>query len=1619
MATAKLNSTTVTKVYKGLSSDLGPDRQPKECPRFALNAVNEASDGEQLSLSNERGFLASTNFPAGFYPIGDRYLEDNQTVVILVNPTTGRSEIGTVTKDDKYTTIVNTGGLNLKITHQCDIIYRLRRGTERVIYWVDGYNRPRTFNLDRLYNFYTNAYTAYLNGGGDPNTYVGEKWDNSSFDLIKSYQSIPFFTNVEITQVGSILPGSYNFAIQLVDADLNPTEWITTSNTVNMYNDSTDSSYDKIRGSRNTQDGLQSFDRINKSIKLTLTNLDTNFPYYRIAIIPATSVDGNPTRAFVSDIQAITQNTFVYSGNDSSLTQTSLEDILIENEVIYSPNHIEQIENRLVLADTKGQSVNWCDYQKFASKISSDLVTKDIILNSVLSEPNLKNAKSTFMFRGYMPGEVYSFAIVYVFKDGSLSPAFHIPGKGINDLSSTMKGYELTSIYEDIHNCSISSYWGKDSKGDTLLGRKVRHHRFPFRSDVGLPLYTRDGSTTVINKYRLIVTISLNPDYDTGETDPDTGLPVPNYYPLNPDGTTKVIPYYIQYKVGSASNTTITKQLTNVDTNTAITIYDDTGELSSVAGTSSTVPIEDITQGVVSIVAGSLSDYLTGANPRFLISGEYGEYNAASVYNTDTSKIMGIKFGNIEKPSDDVVGFYIVRNERNEDDKIVVDNAIFGPMIENNQYKAFGLWNPKQYYSAPTVNGNCSVNGSANSGKTLTYYKRGVWFWNPEFQFFTKKGAFTDINIQAQYTETSVTLPSRKAEYNGCTDYRGLYLEDVQAGTSFNPDVNKGSDSDGFDLLAGYRNTEMGIRTTTATLPQPERVFYLNAAAYQSQDSNVLYNVSCDNKMGIGYFDVDIDTEMFYNTSTKKNSLLYAALTRENNTAYSNFMSRSYYKEHNNPFLFEDNTVINNIEVFNGDAYISPVTLVSSIFYDIVVAVRKKKSSIWKIVVGAILVVGAIAATIFTAGAASASVVVAVGALSSVALSLGMSMAMAGIKFEQFKSMYEVDYSKGLKDCVTDGAVFECIREGVATADDTIRWFVDRVSNIYIESSVPVALRDGITSGVVDFINAPAQFDEDGFRSYITEKLTTIDRDQGSGRLYKGYASAEFYSVNPDYMRFNKQKLYIHLPVEYDCCSDDEENYFNRIWWSEQSFQEEKTDNYRVFLPNNYVDIEGEHGRITDLYRLGNALFVHCKEVLFQLPQNLQERVTSEVVSFIGTGEFFNIPPRKVVDDNLGSAGTQHKWASVKTKMGFLFVNEIENKVYLNGESVKDISAQGLRNWFESNLKSFLSQQFYENLGIPYPNDNNPANPGGIGYTAAYDTRHERYILTKRDFLFLGDFSKIILDFNPADNYLPGEILIGDTGFEEIIDSRFEPPVAVDFSGWIEDTISDITPTLLVPTSPSNKLRLNYGYVYQDGPDLIYQADSYEDINFNGGTQVNDTIQVNLGACTPSTVDVIIPNIPSKRCPNFFSSGGQVAYQETKIVLGNKAGKVKFLLSTYTIPDSFKIYYGEPVDNVLIWSTCELPGSAPDCLVSTASIEGNPEYAVCPSDPKDSGDNYEVAIIFDYQPTDEDIQHVTLVTQAPLSGTAWSYNMGCPCNDGLPVDPEDMSTWDYCQDCSS
>lgn len=1197
--------------YKGLITDTSPFDQPEESYSYALNAINETKEGDSNFLSMEAAIEQCTSLPDGTVPIGKCYLSDNNIAVWSVG--NNKSYIGIINKFNVYEPFVETGQLNFSDINPVNATYRLRRNNSRVVYWVDGKNTPRIFNFDRPSDFYSIAYDEYLYNLADGATdnFSGEKWEAVHFDLIKRYDLIPTFDNAEILDGGNIPSGSYSIAVQLVDDNLNPTEWITTSNPINIFVDSLNTDYRTIRGSRNSTTPAQTFPNASKSIKWTLGNLDANFSFYRVAVLIANEGDGNVNQALVSGLRQTNNNTFTYNGGVNDFTETPVTDILQGQVDIATAKYIEQLENRLILGNVQGTQIEWCKFQGHASKIKSEFVSSKVKNEDIFDEGNPKNPLSPFIKVGYMWGEVYSFGIVYIFKGGLESPAFHIPGRPSTE-SNGMGFYECTdgSNYIDIDPCMSSPYWGYDGWGNGLTGQPIRHHKFP------------DRSTNIKD--------TVNKEHD----------------------------------------------------------------------------------------------------------------------------VCGIKFTNISKPHPDVIGYKIVRNERTEDDKLIFDHALVGPLVtdntdETNNYHAFGLLFPE-----------------VDSTKWST---KGVYIFSPEHQFSKKTLVFDEIEIKGIYTQGNKFIPTYVDDQNGS----GAYVQDVLAGTSYNSEYDKNADNDGFDLHIMYRSSESSFALGNITLPEIKSKHHLAAAGNITSDDLIFFNASADNKIVVAEFDSDLDTSIFEANGEKR--LFYAALKRNNSSCYAGFMTSEYYSEHNNMFLFDEQTESTD-DIYNGDCYTTPATIVSTMYYDFIFANRTKKNKVWKIILGVVMVIAGIVGAIFTGG--SSLTLTVAGALSLMAISYGISLAISGIQFETLKNMIDEHYEAGLKSCVEDGdnwlikdpetslpTDYGTYLQPTANDDDSFLWFADRLDNIYFDSSVNMAMRSGMTVGLSDFVNAPSRQPANAsnndlytakrelFESYLINKLTVIDREQNDGRLYTGMPTSEFYDMNLDYLRKNHEKVYNYLPLQYDCCAKTTEDFRNRVHYSEQSYQEELLDNYRVFLPNNYRDIEGNTGEITNLFRFNNSLYIHTSEALFHLPQNLQERVNSELTTFIGTGEFFSIPPRKISDGAMAVGGSKHHQATVVTEYGAFFISETEGKAYLLSEGIKDLTV-GNTSYFKNNLKSFLHRSIADNIGKEFVSEyDNVFSDNMVGIHSAYDERYDRIILTKIDYKPLKPF-ELYVGSNPIGRFV-------------------------------------------------------------------------------------------------------------------------------------------------------------------------------------------------------------------------------------------------------------------------
>ena len=1378
----------IERPAKRLWTECNPLDQPEGTYRYALNALKGTEDGNENFLASE-----AANDVAIFIDnlLGSGYLGNGETVLFSIDGS-GNTLIGILDKANNYTNLITTTSINFNLQHQIGCIVRIIKNGQRVVYWVDGFNDAYFCNLDALYEHYTLAYLQYLNNGGNPATYPDDKWNGESFLLIKNYSTVPQFTDVTILEYGRILPGSYSFAVQYLDSDLNPTEWITTSNTVCIYNDRVDSPFESIRGSRNVQNDIQQYSFCNKSIKVKLDNLDPNYPFFRIAIIQCAFNTGKTFKVLLSDPIDTNGAEYLYTGNDAELGIGTVEEIAAFKNNIKKPKYIEQLENRLLLANGSDVDFPFCNFQGYASLIKADLCNHETILNSTVDTSNPKNPKSTFVITGYMPGEVYAFGIVYLMEDNSLSPVYHIPGRSPDDLTTLMNYYECTNGYSDIHTCGDGeNYWGNDYEGNPLLGQKVRHHKFPFRSELDPSLYflaETFPSTTpyTIFQYQGTVTINLLGTY-----------PIQNGQPA-------VFTFQVRYKltdIPSAFVTTLT--LTQSLLGTPIVFY--TGDLIL---DPDYPPFVDPT--TLDLVIFSTT-FATNTTP------------LAQIYKPTFSKLLGINFSNIQQPPN-TKGFYIVRVERTSNDRFVLDNAVIGPTVQFDlRYNTFGRMYPQIY---PITSMILPLTPWYSFQQPYTQDQEPSnetsWVFSPQHQFFNDKTKPFEIQVEGTYQPLIVRYPfSPDNLYDGTTggppvipgwytvpghdifqtltSYNkfGVYNLELQAGASYNS-----TSTAKFDVWIPYKimdfkfhnatdDTRIGITKTV------NKSYYLNASDYQL-DSDVAgliqityYNGTCDNKIGmftyddygmiglfineeispvtglvpsertdLNYYSTIISTDVSESSVIVPNywDLMYVAMISNQQDLYSDFLTRTYYKEHNNPIYFNDvfysegtpgNPMTQrNINLFNGDVKIAEFNPVNSCYLEFH---RKDDNSnhTWEIVAGVILLVVAIAVNVIPGvGQAISGVIgaLALSTLTGLAVSYGITLIQSGLKYEAMQRMIQTDYPNGLLQAISDTetqlihnnpyAPYDYFTSPGPINQNCYTWYTEVLRGLYIETSASPALRCGITATGTDFFLT--KDDSDSFiytnlENYIRNKFTTVDITQGSGRLFRGYPYTEFYDLNLDYLRQNHQKSFYCLPINYDCCTKDPFHFPNRVWYSEQSFQEETVDNYKVFLPNNYRDIESEHGEITNIFKYSDQLYVHTLEALWMLPKNQQERVTDQISSFVGTGDFFSIPPKLVNDDTLGFAGSQHNWATCKTKKGTFFVNMLETKVYWLDNGVNVISNIGNETWFKNNLGSKFADFFYSIAGFDYPLLNNPASPNGLGLLSTYDNYYNRILLTKKD----------------------------------------------------------------------------------------------------------------------------------------------------------------------------------------------------------------------------------------------------------------------------------------------
>ena len=500
----------------GLNLDSSIDQVGPGRLTYALNATVENFDASTINYQNEPGNELCLDFPTGYKLIGSHFIpEKKKDIFFLANPNTGDSEIGYMYNNDcQYQTLVNAPCLNFNINNPIPkVVHRITNCTTE-IYWTDGVNPRRYLDIESI---------PYKLTAGTPSCspVYGDELDCNQLKLQPDF-SIPQLMITQIRTEGSLVAGTYQFAVQYADASGNElTSYYSITNPLPIA--------DEIITTVNFNYS------VGKSIVVGVSNLDLTgqFQYFNLAVIKTINNVRSAELIGTYNIEEATKE-ITYTGADQTAIQLSIYDILEKFPYYDIAQDVTAVQDVIVWDNLT--SIDRINYQSIASQVVLNWET-----HRIPAKENYANELNAVDLRGYMRDEVYAFEIVFLLKNGKQTDGFHIPGRErggnesfpdvpdtnddfigepdyyIGDVGykSYWKVYNTGSViapssgqsnntnYKGPWEYGEFAYWesteeypcNDDVWGD-LAGQPIRHHKFP---DVLVSPIIQNGDITYSN----------------------------------------------------------------------------------------------------------------------------------------------------------------------------------------------------------------------------------------------------------------------------------------------------------------------------------------------------------------------------------------------------------------------------------------------------------------------------------------------------------------------------------------------------------------------------------------------------------------------------------------------------------------------------------------------------------------------------------------------------------------------------------------------------------------------------------------------------------------------------------------------------------------------------------------------------------------------------------------------------------------------------------------------------------------------------------------------------------------------------------------------------------------
>ena len=284
-----------------------------------------------------------------------------------------------------------------------------------------------------------------------------------------------------------------------------------------------------------------------------------------------------------------------------------------------------------------------------------------------------------------------------------------------------------------------------------------------------------------------------------------------------------------------------------------------------------------------------------------------------------------------------------------------------------------------------------------------------------------------------------------------------------------------------------------------------------------------------------------------------------------------------------------------------------------------------------------------------------------------------------------------------------------------------------------------------------------------------------------------------------------------------------------------------KKDQWRVFLPNNYVDYESNVVSVKPINRTG-ALILFENQAPGMLPgvDELQTQSNANIV--IGDGRLF---ARQL--QQLSNSETSYEYASCQSRLsvlntpaGVFWMNLNQGKIFCYAGGLKEISLKGNRFWLNTYLPYKLTEDF-----PTYSVTDNPV--AGIGCQTIYDNEYGLVYFCKKDYK-LKENLPVTVEYIGGSKFLINGVFIANTGDPLYFDNcswtlSYDPKIEefVSFHDWHPDLSLGAKNTFLTTNDNSiwkhNNICSKYCNYY--GKDYPFEVEFQLDNKFAVATMRN------------------------------------------------------------------------------------------------------------------------------------------------------------------------------------